>query len=162
MHTNASSLTELPFNSKIPYLREYKPLILDHYRHPKPEIYIDVFNSSFEKYCEEYALKIASPYINDPMLLGYCMADCPILTDDDIKRNGGTSWIRILRNLGEKAPGKQAYLKNIRKRYKTINDFNKVYNTNFNSWETLLKTKNWRTNSPPSSQQEEEDNVAFM
>ena len=96
------------------------------------------------------------------MLLGYRMADCPILTDDDIKSNGGTSWIRILRNLGEEAPGKQAYLKNIRKRYKTINDFNKVYNTNFNSWETLLKTKNWRTNSPPSSQQEEEDNVAFM
>jgi hypothetical protein len=161
MHTNAPSLIDIPFQSKTPYLREYKPIVLDHYRNPKPEIYIDIFSESFRKYCEEYAHKTASAYVNDPMLLGYCMADCPIFTDGDLRLYGGTAWIRILRNLGEHAPGKQAYLKTIKKRYKTIDDFNHVYETSFESWNKLLKAKNWRENNPPKSPIEEEDNDAF-
>ena len=162
MHTNAPCLIDIPFKSKIPYLREYKPIILDHYRNPKPEIYIDIFSESFEKYCDEYARDHALPYKNDPMLLGYCMADCPILTDDDLRLYGGTSWIRILRNLGEDAPGKTAYLKTIKKRYKKINNFNQVYETKFESWDQLLKAKDWRKNNLPLSPNEEEDNNSFM
>jgi hypothetical protein len=40
MHTNAPNLIDLLFKAKVPYLREYKPIVLDHYLNPKPDIYI--------------------------------------------------------------------------------------------------------------------------
>ena len=162
MHTNASSLIDLPFNSKVPYLREYKPIVLDHYRNPKPEIYIDIFSKNFEKYCYEYAREIALPYKDDSMLLGYCMADCPIFTEGDIELYGGISWARKLRNLGPMDPGKREFVSIVKKKYKIIENFNGVYLTSFKTWEELLNKKRWRENIPALNKNEQDDIESFM
>ena len=109
------STLNIPYKSKVPYLREYKPIKIDHYINPKPNAYTDIFSSSFEIYCDNYAKETASDYKNDKMLLGYCMADCPIITDYDINFYNGTSWIRTLRNLGSDSAGKKAYDIGLRK-----------------------------------------------
>ena len=102
---------------------EYKPIVLDHYLNPKPDVYIDIFTVSFEEYCFNYADKITKNYKNDPMLLGYCMADCPIFTEGDINLYGGTSWARKLRNLGSNHPGKEKYLSMVKNKYLNIENF---------------------------------------
>ena len=60
MHTDAVMFTDHPYGAVVPYLRSYKPIVLDHYRHPKPEAYIDVFAPEFEKLCDKTAKKIAA------------------------------------------------------------------------------------------------------
>ena len=163
MHTDAPMLTDQPYGAIIPYLKSYKPIVLDHYRHPKPEAYVDVFAPEFEKLCDETAQKIAAPYADDPMLLGYCMSDCPIFTDEDVRSMGGsTTWPRILRNLGAKAPGKHAYVAAMQKNYANIGAFNKTYNTAFKSWNDLVEAENWRSDVSPVNTNEQADNDAFM
>lgn len=163
MHTNAQMLTDFPFTPKVPYLRSYKPLVLDHYRHPKSEVYIDIFDTSFEELCNESAEKITTTYVNDPMLLGYCMADCPIFTDEDVSEMGATTtWPRLLRNLGSLAPGKQAYVETMQKQHLSIQSFNITYNSSFNSWQELTEAENWSGNIPPTSSKEQADNDAFL
>lgn len=162
MHTNSPSITDIPYKSKVPYLREYKPVKIDHYINPKPNAYTDIFSPSFEIYCDNYAKETASNYKNDKMLLGYCMADCPIITDYDINFYSGTSWIRTLRNLGSDSAGKKAYVEMMRQKYNLISKFNLVYQTNFKNWEYLLNSRNWRKNIQPSNEEEKNDNHEFM
>jgi hypothetical protein len=163
MHTDASMLTDRPYGAVIPYLRSYKPIVLDHYRHPKPEAYEDVFAPGYEKRCNEMARKVAAPYADDPMLLGYCMSDCPIFTDNDVcSMRGSTTWPRALRNLGVAAPGKQAYVAEMRDRYPDVATFNATYNTSFETWNDLAIAENWRPNAAPVNAKEQDDNEAFM
>lgn len=162
MHTDAQMLTDLPEGAVVPYLRSYKPIVLDHYRHPGRDAFADVFAPEFEELCELTAQKVAGPYVNDSMLLGYCMSDCPIFTEMDIRAMGGTtSWSRILRNLGASAHGKKAYVQLIRERYPDVSAFNNVYNTGFSSWDDLLKAENWRPDKAPENPDEQADNLAF-
>ncbi len=160
IHTNAPMLTDAP--APMPYVRRYEPIVLSHYRKPGPEAYVDIFASAFEAQCDAAARKMAAPYANDPMLLGYCMADCPILTDRDTRWAGGTTWPRILRNLGAEAPGKRAYVETMRRRYADIAAFNKIYASTFASWEELLAARNWRPAAAPASKAEGADNHAFL
>lgn len=161
-HTDAPSLTDKPFEAAVPYLRSYKPIVLDHYRRPTEEAFVDVFSPEFVTLCEETAQKVAAPYVNDPMLLGYCMSDCPIFTDNDIQMMGSsTSWSRILRNLGADAPGKQAYVATMKEQYQDIEPFNKNYHTSFHSWTDLAEARNWRPNHPPVNENEKRDNQVF-
>jgi hypothetical protein len=161
-HTDAPSLTDRPYKAVVPYFRSYKPIVLDHYRNPTEEAFVDVFSPDFAALCEETAQKVAAPYVNDPMLIGYCMSDCPIFTDNDIQIMGSsTSWSRILRNLDENAPGKQAYVALMKERYSDIEGFNATYETSFDSWSELAETKEWRPNLPPSNETEKQDNEAF-
>ena len=163
MHTDAPMLTDKPGGALVPYLRSYKPIVLDHYRHPEAESFVDVFAPEFVKLCDETAQKVAAPYVKDPMLLGYCMSDCPIFTDNDISSMGGsTSWSRILRNLGPEAPGKKAFVEFIKKRYPNIAAFNKVYYTDFSTWNDLAEAENWRVNKAPANTNEQADNNDFM
>ncbi len=161
-HTDAPTLTDKPYGAVVPYLRSYKPIVLDHYRHPGPEAYADVFSNDFVSLCEKTAQAVAAPYVDDPMLLGYCMSDCPIFTDRDIQMMGGaTSWSRILCNLGADAPGKRAYVECMRNRYADVAAFNRNYKSTFATWDELLKAENWRDNKPAASIQESADNEAF-
>lgn len=163
MHTDASMLTDKPGGAILPYLRTFKPIVLDHYRHPEAEAFVDVFAPEFEELCDNTAQKVAAPYVNDPMLLGYCMSDCPIFTENDIRYMGGsTSWSRILRNLGAGAPGKQAFVKFIQERYSDIAAFNQVYSTGFSTWKDLAEAEDWRPNNSPENSKEEADNNDFM
>ena len=119
-----------------------------------------IFLTEFEKICDKTAKKVVEPYVDDPMLIGYCMSDCPIFTDNDIKFTGGsTSWSGILRNLGPDAPGKQAYVTAMQARYPNIQDFNASYKTAFVSWNDLSKAVDWRPNSPPANEKEKADHA---
>jgi hypothetical protein len=162
IHTDARMLTDRPAGSIMPYVRRYEPIVLSHYRKPAPEAYVDIFAAAFESQCDTAAREMAAPYAADPMLLGYCMADCPILTDGDARWSGGTTWPRVLRNLGANAPGKQAYTAAMRKRYTDVRAFNATYSTTFATWDELAAAKNWRPVAPPTNQAERDDNRAFL
>jgi hypothetical protein len=49
-------------------------------------------------------------------------------------------------------------MKNI---YTAISQFNKNYNTNFASWDELIKTEDWRPNAVPENIYEQADNETF-
>ncbi|MHC4740389.1 MAG: hypothetical protein ACYS8Z_00600 [Planctomycetota bacterium] len=162
IHTDAPMLTDPPGRAAFPYVRRYEPIVLSHYRKPDPKAYVDIFDSAFETQCDAAAQKMAARYANDPMLLGYCMADCPVLTDGDARVLGGTTWPRQLRNLGGGARGKQVYVETMRKRYADIDAFNKTYSSTFESWEGLLAAENWRAAAAPANKGEAADNQAFL
>jgi len=159
VHTNAPSLTEPPLGPVMPYVRRYEPVILSHYKNPT---HIDIFELDFEKQCDDVAQKMAAPYVNDPMLLGYCMSDLPSMTDADAEIYNSTTWPRELRNKGENSAGKKAWIKTIQKRYKDISEFNTVYNTSFKDWEELKLAENWRPSKAAVNKREDEDNIAFL
>jgi len=140
IHTDAPMLTDPPAGPVMPYVRRYEPIVLSHYLKPTPETYVDIFAPAFETQCDTVAREMAAPYAADPMLLGYCMADCPIMTDGDAQWSGGTTWPRVLRNLGAGAPGKQAYVAAMRERYTNVEAFNANY---------AATSSQHGTNSPP-------------
>ena len=162
IHTNAPMLTEPPGQALFPYVARYEPLVLSHYRKPSPETYADVFSSEYEAICAAAARKMAEPYAKDPMILGYCMADVPAMTDNDAQWHKSTTWPRRLRNLGANAPGKRAYVDTMRARHSDIAAFNAVYATEFASWDALRTAKGWRPNARPANRTEREDNAAFL
>jgi hypothetical protein len=162
IHTDAPMLTEPPGMALFPYVARYEPLVLSHYRKPSPETYADVFAPEYEAICEVAAREMAEPYANDPMILGYCMADVPAMTDNDAEWHKSTTWPRRLRNLGADSPGKQAYVDTMRNRHADIADFNTVYITDFVSWDALLAAEDWRPSARPTNQAERDDNAAFL
>jgi hypothetical protein len=162
IHTDAPMLTEPPGKAKFPYVKRYEPLVLSHYRNPAPETYADVFSPEYKATCDAAARKMAAPYANDPMILGYCMADVPAMTDNDAAYRKCTTWPRRLRNLGAKAPGKQAWVQLMHERYGKIEDFNAAYAAGFSSWDALLAAEDWRLNVAPANSQERADNAAFL
>jgi hypothetical protein len=155
-------LTEPPGKAKFPYVKRYEPLVLSHYRNPAPETYADVFSPDYEATCDVAAGKMAAPYADDPMILGYCMADVPAMTDNEAEYKKSTTWPRRLRNLGTRAPGKQAWVGLMHERYGKIEDFNAAYDTGFSSWDALLAAEDWRPNAAPASLKERADNAAFL
>lgn len=159
VHTDAPSLTEPPLGPVMPYVRRYEPIILSHYKNPK---HIDIFEPAFEKQCSDAAHKMAAPYVNDPMLLGYCMSDLPSMTDTDAEIYHSTTWPRELRNKGGNSAGKRAWMKTIQKRYSAISEFNSVYETGFNDWDELMMAENWRPSKAARNQKENSDNHAFL
>ena len=162
IHTDAPMLTEPPGRALFPYVAEYSPLKLSHYLKPKKELYLDVFSHAFRVICDKEAKKSVLPYANDPMILGFCMADCPIFTDDEAEWFGSTTWPRQIRNLGEDAPGKKVYVDLLAKTYPSIEAFNRVYRTRFQSWDELFGAKNWREDVYPKSPKEKADNERFL
>ena len=105
---------------------------------------------------------MAAPYVNDPMLLGYCMSDLPSMTDQDAETYNSTTWPRELRNKGGNAKGKQAWTEKMMKRYKDIAAFNTIYETSFKDWEELRVAEHWRPSKAAANQQEDLDNIAFL
>ncbi len=161
MHTDAGLLTP-PHGPRLPYIRTYEPvLISDHYR-PKPEAFVDVFAPAFVTQCEAAARKMAEPFADDPMLLGYCMSDIPSFIDNETWWRKTTTWPRVLRNLGADAPGKQAYLSCMHERYPDVAAFNAVYGTSFAAWDALAAAQDWRPDTDLSNQSELDDNLAFL
>ena len=159
VHTSAAMLTDPP--APFPYVGVYEPLKLSHYLHPSPDTYVDVFASPFETLCDTTAQALAG-VVDDPMLLGWCMADGPPFTDDEAAWNGSTTWPRRLRNFAADAPGKRAYVNAMRVRYPTIDAFNTTYATNFSSWDGLLEAVDWRADAAPINAAERADNAAFL
>lgn len=162
VHTDAPMLTEPPGKACFPYVAEYAPLKLSHYLKPNKERYMDVFSHEFRVICDNQAKKSVLPYANDPMILGFSMADCPIFTDDEAEWFSSTTWPRQIRNMGAEFPGKKVYVDSLTKTYQRVEDFNTVYESDFQSWDELLKAKNWRQDTYPKNPQEKADNQKFL
>ncbi len=153
-----------------------KPVVFantHHWLEPDQMEFPDVFSAEFERHCDDLARKECAPLKGDPWLLGYAMTDCPILTEIDAAarpthvygsaRGATATWPRALRNLPASAPGKRAYVDFMRTRHSSwILHFNEVYETNFESWEDLLKAENWRPGVDPNNAKEIQDNRAFL
>lgn len=161
MHTDQRLLTP-PYGPFLPYIRTYEPVLISDHHRPRPEAFVDVFAPAFVTQCDAAARKMAMPFADDPMLLGYCMTDIPSFSDNETWWRKTTTWPRVLRNLGADAPGKQAYLSCMRERYLDVAAFNALYGTRFASWEALAAAQDWRPDTDLSNRSELDDNLAFL
>lgn len=97
----------------------------------------DVFSPKFRQVLEDIAAKECAPRRNDQLLFGY-------FTDNELR--WGPDW-RSPRHLLDdyllsfppESHGKKALLDFFRKRYLTIEGFNKAWGLNLPDWESLLK-----------------------
>ncbi|MEO1527483.1 MAG: hypothetical protein AAFX06_18805 [Planctomycetota bacterium] len=156
------------------YTQPFKVLEIPHWRsNVVDENFRDVFSNEFESLCDETAQRIAAPVASDPFLIGYTMTDCPLFTEEDCRERpdviGGArrpariGFPRRLRNLGADAPGKQAYVRLMRQLYHdSIADFNRTYDTDFDSFDALARAKDWRAETQLSNSSETRDNVEFV
>ncbi|MBT7299852.1 MAG: hypothetical protein HN849_10080 [Victivallales bacterium] len=161
IHTDESLLAP-PHGPFLPYVRRYEPVDLTHYRNPKPENFVDVFDPAFVARCDAAAREMAEPFAADPMVLGYCMSDLPIFSDTWARYQRSTTWPRRLRNLSGDTPGKKAYMLCIRGRYADVAAFNAAYGTTFATWNKLAEARDWRPDTDFASRSELEDNRAFL
>ena len=161
-HSETPALIEPPLGPVMPYIRQYEPVRFSFWRRPKAQAYVDVFSPQFEEICDMAARKSVAPYANDPLTLGFAMADIPIMSDSDSQWSRTVTWPRVLRNLGADAPGKQAYVSMMRQRHADINAFNAAYSTDFSSWDNLAAAKDWRPKTDFSNETELADNIEFL
>lgn len=158
----------------VPYLQPIVFLDIPHWRPLVPDTnFQDIFAPEFAAHCERLAKQIAAPLKDDPFLLGYAMTDCPLFTEEDCRERPDTiggaprasriGFPRRLRNLGPDAPGKQAYVRTVRKLYRDrIEDFNTTYGMTFRSFDALAAAVDWRTRTELSNASETRDNVEFL
>jgi hypothetical protein len=147
-------------------ISHWKPTIKD-------ENFKDVFSDEFYRHCDQLAKEIALPLKDDPFLLGYAMADCPLFTEEDCKERPDTvggarrksriGWPRRLRNLGNASPGKKAYVETMARLYQgDIKEFNRTYATVFKTFEELEAAEQWRLETDLSNANETRDNIEFL
>ncbi|MEM7375446.1 MAG: hypothetical protein AAF587_43025 [Bacteroidota bacterium] len=161
-------------NPQLPYMQPIQFVDISHWKPGiEDENFLDIFSQEFYHHCDQLAKKIASPLRNDPFLLGYSMADCPLFTEEDCRerpdniyggrRGARIGWPRRLRNLGPSAAGKKAYVSLMSKLYEgDIRTFNHTYDTAFDSFAAVEKTEQWRLDTDLSNANETRDNVEFL
>ena len=156
-----------------PYIPTVRFVDTCHWMTPADEDFLDVWSSDFESHCDEVARKKVAPRADDPYLLGYSMTDCPVWSDLDAaaretciygaKREALTTWPRRLRNLGEDAAGKVAYVACMREHYNDqIASFNETYGSAFESFGALARAESWRDEVDPKNARELYDNTVFL
>ncbi len=156
----------------VPYVQGLYFVGTSYWRGPVITDFPDVYSPSFNGRCDRIAQRVVGPKRCDPFLLGYTLTDCPVLTDRDSAAHGqdpwggpapeAPTWPRVLRNLGSDAPGKHAFISIIRKRYTEIIDFNKIYQTQFSSFDSLLAAEKWSSYMKVQEVDDEADNHAFL
>ena len=161
-------------NGFIPYVGTFRNIEISYWmRHPKPEMYKDVFSDAFVRECEEAAARIVAPRKDDPWLLAWYFTDSPALSEYEGRRlDSGYHHAKLydtvtypqrLRNLGPEDAGKRAYVELMRERYVGIGGFNDAYATNFDSFEALLRARDWKkSNDYYGDVGKEADNLAFL
>ncbi|MFC1714255.1 hypothetical protein ACFL6S_11330 [Candidatus Poribacteria bacterium] len=156
-----------------PYIAKFDPVDIPHWKQPGPEEFVDIFSPEFEARCDSMARELVEPRALDPFLVGFAMTDCPVLTDHDARMREQTiygaarpdlpTWPRVLRNLGANAPGKQAYVENMRVLYQDdVAAFNTAYGTDFASWDALAAARDWRMETDFGNGHELRDNTEFL
>ncbi len=158
----------------MPYMQPIRFVDIPHWQTEIPdENFVDVFTDEFAGHCDSLARDIAAPLRDDPLLLGYAMTDCPLLTEEDCRerpdviggarREARIGWPRRLRNLGQGSPGKIAYVDTMKFLYRDdIGQFNATYGTRFASFGELAAAEHWRPRTDLSNGDETRDNVEFL
>lgn len=106
----------------------------------------DVFSEEFRKSVEEAMAKKfkAQPYLReDPWLLGYFLADEPAWYGSKQKRG---ALVDDFISLPPESPGKIAWVRFLEERYSDIQELNKSWGTDLNSFSELLKVKKIKDN----------------
>ena len=170
---NSLALLNRP-SARMAYMQPIKFIQIPHWKGEIPdENFVDVFSENFMKFADQLARKVCLPVKNDPFLLGYSMTDCSLFTHEDCRertdviggarRESRIGFVNRLRNFPEGSAGKQAYVKLMKKLYNDdISAFNKVYQTGFDSFDTLAKAKNWRQDIHLHNGYEVRDNIEFL
>ncbi len=161
-HCETPQLLDAPNGPFMPYIRQFLPIRFSLHLRVGPEGYPDVFDPAFAQHCDTVARQQVKPHADDPLLLGWAMADVPVMMDSESSWSGVPTWPRVLRNLGPDAPGKQAYVATMQERHSSIGAFNSAYKTSFASWDDLLAERNWRIDTDLSDAVEKTDNIAFL
>lgn len=94
-------------------------------------VFPDVFDPEFETTVRRLVRESCAPYANDPWILGW-------FTDNELRwgpdwRNRDELLVSFL-NLSPDTPGRQAALELLKKRYASIDEFNRVWKTGYDSW----------------------------
>lgn len=168
----------LPFIKKSnPGMAYMQPIVFIDIPHWKTKVsdeeFVDVFSQKFINHADQVAKKVCLPVKDDPFLLGYAMTDCALLTHEDCRertdviggarRESRVGFVNRLRNFPESSPGKQTYVKLMKELYKDdINAFNKIYHSEFTSFEALTKAENWRQDIHLHNGFEVRDNIEFL
>ena len=156
----------------VPYVQGLFFINTPYWKGPVARDFPDVFDTTFETRCDQIARRTVEPRKDDPFLIGYTLTDCPVLTDRDAAAHGqdtwggpapeSPTWPRVLRNMGPESPGKQAFVLLMKDRYPGINDFNRVYQTIFASWEGLAAANEWSPMKSSPEIDDADDNLAFL
>lgn len=161
-------------NPEMAYMQPISFLEISHWQTDVPDSsFLDIFSAEFEQRCDRLAKDIALPIKDDPFLLGYSMSDCTMFTEEDLRERTDTiggarrpariGWPRRLRNLGVEAAGKKAYVQTMRDLYlDRIEDFNKTYDTRFDSFDALAAAEQWRPRTELANANETRDNIVFL
>lgn len=172
VHTNLHILNQP--KSVMPYMQPIHFVDIPHWKIVIPDSnFVDVFSDSFKQHCDQLAKKIALPIKDDPFVLGYSMTDCTLFTEEDCRvrpdviggarRTARVTWPRRLRNFGGNAAGKKAYVNCMRELYRDqISEFNKTYDTRFQSFSELQQAEKWRPDADLSNGYETRDNIEFL
>ncbi|MBK1875229.1 endo-1,4-beta-xylanase [Pelagicoccus mobilis] len=161
-HCETPILQDAPYGPFMPYIRQYRPIEFSLHLRVGAEGYPDFFSPEFADHCDSVAQQQVAPHANDPWILGWAMADVPTMLDSESAWSGVPTWPRVLRNLGNAAPGKLAYVDTMKERYTGIDTFNTTYSTTFANWEELETAVNWRPNTDTNNRAEVADNNAFL
>ncbi|WKN44980.1 hypothetical protein [Tunicatimonas pelagia] len=165
--------TEYYTNLRFPYVKQILFAPICHFRSLTEESFADVFSPDFARMCDTMAKVICHPLRDDPYLIGYKFANCPVWREEESRarevvmyggpRKETPTWPRVLRNLPPEAPGKRAYVGFMQKRYdKNISHFNQVYTTSFSSFEELRNATDWRKEADTDNQAELQDLDSFL
>lgn len=159
-------------NVRVPYIPTVRFVDICHWMTPEDDDFLDVWSPEYLAHCESVARELVEPRAEDTYLLGYSMTDCPIWSDLDAaaretciygaKRDGVTTWPRRLRNLGAEAAGKRAYVACMKDVHDTIESFNTVYGTAFDTFDGLEAAEDWRPVVDPLNARELYDNTVFL
>ena len=161
-----------------PYIPRVQTIMNEYWRTWRNDFseanFMDVFADEFEVNCNESAqAMVRQNRVEDAWIVALGLTDSPVLTTQMAMPHGSgffhkplpgtTTWPVRLRNLGQEAPGKQAYVQLMKDRYDAIQNLNACYNTAFEAWDALAAAENWRTRTDPTGNiHEERDNDAFL
>jgi len=157
---------------KIPYVQSLFFARTAYWLVKGPQSFPDVYGQRFADFCERKARSVAAPLKDDPFLMGYIFTNVPIFTDEDAAAHGEVpwgrsqpdmpTWPRVLRNLGQSSPGKHAFVKLAASRHGSIEAFNRVYKTDFRSFEALQAAEKWSPYIKANGIDDADDNRVFL
>jgi len=78
-HCETPMLLDPPLRPVMPYVRHYVPVAFSLHMRAKSEAYVDVFDPSFAEHYDGVAREQVKPYADDPLILGFAMADVPTI-----------------------------------------------------------------------------------
>jgi len=123
----------------------------------------DVFAEEFSDACDAAAERACAQRVEDAALIGYYFNDVPEwpLFDRCSKRRA-VNWVDSIKAQAADSPGKQTYVRLMRRRHGGIESFNAVYAAGFASFEELAADREFIYSVAAQPQTAREDDEALL